>query len=492
MIDPWIFGAAMVGYVFVQIAIGIYFARNVRTEADYFVGGRRLPLWPIALSLFATWFGAETVMGSSAAIAQNGLSGARAEPFGYAITLVAMGVLLAGQFRRRGYITLGDFFRDRFDRRSEVWTAGLMIIVSTIWAAAQLLALAKILEGAVGLPVGVTLPLATALVVFYTAFAGIIGDIATDVIQSVVLVVGLVILLVALVIKVGGPAAIIASVEPGQLSLLAADESWLGQIDAWAIPVLGSLVTQEAISRFLSARSADTARRASYIAAGLYLAAGMIPIVLGLAGAHLMPVGEDTDAFLPALATTLLPPMLLVVFLAALFSAILSTTDSNILSVSSFVSVNIFSDLHRSADEATRARVARWTTVAAGLAAWVIASSGQTIYELIALTSVWGQAGILVAVLIGLWSPYGGPRAALWAILVCVAVNLWTLAVMPVMTLIGAGETLGMAMTQLVAGEAPTMEGYFLVSLVASLIAYAAGAEMDKRAAAPPQPAEQP
>ncbi|MBL8557829.1 MAG: hypothetical protein JNM47_03865 [Hyphomonadaceae bacterium] len=482
--QPLLVGAAIAAYVAAQIAIGLYFARNVRSETDYYLAGRRIGWLPIALSLFATWFGAETVMGASAAIASDGLAGARAEPFGYAITLVAMGYFIAVQFRARGYVTLADFFRDRFDRHSEVWVAAIMVIVSTIWAAAQLLALAKVLEGTLGIDARITLVVATAVVVVYTSFAGIIGDIVTDVVQSVVLIIGMFVILAALVHHFGGVDAMLATIETSQLTLLGEGESWIGQIDSWAIPILGSLITQEAMSRFLSARDAPTARRASFAAAGLYLLLGGVPLLIGLVGVHLMPVGDDPDTFLPLLAAKLLPPVLLLVFMGALMSAILSTTDSNLLSVSSFVSVNLLSRFHARASEATRARTARITTVAAGLAAYLIASSGQTIYELIALTSVWGQAGILVAVLIGLWSSYGGKRAALWAIIACVIVNLWTLAAAPLAAAMADGAALGAALGLLVAGEAPTMEGYFLVSIAASLIAYVIGAEIDKRSRA--------
>lgn len=484
LLDPVSIGIAMALYVLAQIALGLYFARNVRTGTDFFVANRQVSFWPIALSLFATWFGAETIMGSSASIAAEGLSGARAEPFGYAITLAAMGFLIAAQFRARAYLTLADFMRQRFSRASEVWTAALMIIVSVIWAAAQLLALAKILEATLGIDAQVTLLVATVTVVFYTAFAGMIGDIVTDVVQSVVLVMGLVILFGAVAAKFGGVGEMLAAIKPEQLQILGSGESWLGQIDAWAIPILGSLITQEAISRFLASKDPATARRASFAAAAMYLGLGMIPLLIGLAGAHLVEVGGDADTFLPTLAQSVLPPALFLLFIGALFSAILSTIDSNLLSVSSFVSVNILAKTHAKATERGRANIARATTVLSGVAAYLIAMSGQTIYELIALTSVWGQAGILVAVLVGLWSPYGGKRAALWAILACVIVNLWTLAIAPVLAELSGGASLPHALAQLVAGEAPTMEGYFLVSIAASIVAYVIGAEVDKRSAA--------
>ena len=82
-------------YVVFQIAIGLWFARGTKSDTDYYIAGGRLGFFPITLSLFATWFGAETILGSSAAVAEGGLSGARAEPFGYALCLIGTAFLVA-------------------------------------------------------------------------------------------------------------------------------------------------------------------------------------------------------------------------------------------------------------------------------------------------------------------------------------------------------------------------------------------------------------
>lgn len=479
-VNPLLLSGCIVLYVAVQIGVGLYISRRVKTERDYFLAGQRMGLLPIGVSIFATWFGAETIMGSAGAIAADGLAGARAEPFGYAICLFAMAFLVAGVFRARGYDNLADFFRDRFDHRSELAAALITIVVSTIWAAAQLLALAALLQSALHVPAQATLIGATLVVIVYTSLAGIEGDIYTDCIQSVVLVTGLLLMLWALASSMGGFGPMVAAIEPSQLQLLGAGETWLGQLDSWAIPILGSLVTQEAIARFLSTRTPGLARNATLMAGVMYLFLGIVPLLIALAGVHLYPVGDDSDAFLPNLAAQILSPPLYILFAGALMSAVMSTTNSNVLSVSSLMSLNVLSRLHARADDRMRIRVARLSTIGAGVIAYLIASSGQTIYELIALTSVWGQAGILVAVMIGLWSGYGGPRAAYWAILACLAVNVWTLALQPMLALQSAGASMGEAFARLVAGDAPTMEGYFLLSLLVSVLAYAAGAETER------------
>ncbi|HXF96669.1 MAG TPA: hypothetical protein VNI61_11280, partial [Gemmatimonadales bacterium] len=74
--------AAVLAFMALQFGIGVWVSRRIRTEDDYLVAGRRLG-YPLAIfSIFATWFGAETVVGSAGRAYRGGVSLASAEPFG--------------------------------------------------------------------------------------------------------------------------------------------------------------------------------------------------------------------------------------------------------------------------------------------------------------------------------------------------------------------------------------------------------------------------
>lgn len=75
---------AILGFVLIQLGIGYWASRRIAHEDDYLVAGRRLGPWVAGFSLFVTWFGAESILRSSAAIHPDGLAGGRADPFGYA------------------------------------------------------------------------------------------------------------------------------------------------------------------------------------------------------------------------------------------------------------------------------------------------------------------------------------------------------------------------------------------------------------------------
>jgi Na+/proline symporter len=470
-------------YVLLQVAIGVWAGRGAKSETDYYLGGRGITFLPLSLSIFATWFGAETILGSAAAIAEGGLSGARAEPFGYAICLVLMALFVAGPIRRSNYVTISDFFRERFGKKAEIASAVVSVIISVIWAGAQLLAVAAILETVVGIPGYVTLLAAAGIVIVYCYYAGLKGDIATDVVQGIFLIIGIVILFLAVSGRAGGFDALIGSIKPEQLRLVAEGESIFARIDNWMIPVIGSLVTQEALTRFLAARSTRVAQSACLAAAALYLALGMLPVLIGLGGTHLGIEGAAGDNFIPAMALELLPNVLAIILVGALFSAILSTVDSNLLAVSSLVSINLMRKSHGRRSEKAQLQIARMTTVLAGLGALLVAFSGSNIYELLAMTSIFGQGGILVATMIGLRSNFGAASAALASLFACVAFNLATLVVLPMFEGMSGGMSFFKAFQAVIAGDIAPIDGFFLWSIVVSIVAYVGVAAVSKQAA---------
>ena len=414
----------LIAYIILQMGIAYWASRKIAGDSDYLVAGRRLGVFTLGVSLFATWFGGETVMGASAAIANEGLAGARAEPVGYALCLVASALFVAGAMRAKGYMTLADFFRERFGKRAEVTAALVAIPTSIIWAAAQLIALSALLSAVTDLAVTATLLGAGTLVIAYTLMGGLLGDVVTDLVQTIVVLAGLLIMMVLLLQRTDGLANGLALIDPAQYVLVPPGESWIERIDAFAIPILGSIVAQEMIARFLGARTAKTAVRGGLLAGGLYLLFGAFPLVFGLIGAGAGFDPAAGDLYLPLMAAELMPSALFVVFVGALFSAVLSTVDSALLAVSGLASENLYGRLRPNANPQEKLIAARALTVVAGLAALIVAFSGDSIYGLVELASSLGSAGLFVSLLIGLHFRFGGEWSAL-AALAAGLVTIW-------------------------------------------------------------------
>jgi Na+/proline symporter len=400
-------------YLVVQFAVGMLVSRRIASESDYLLAGRSLGLGLAAFSIFATWFGAETVVGAAGSIYSDGLSGGSADPFGYGLCLIVLGVFIAMPLWRRKYTTFGDLFRERYSPGVERLAVLLMVPTSVLWAAAQIRAFGQVVSAVSDLEVSIAITLAAGFVVIYTVAGGLLADVYTDFVQSIGIVVGLVVLLVAVGNAHGGVAELVASIDTERLALFStANATPLEIIEAWAVPVCGSLLAVEMLSRIMGCKTAATARNATLVGAAIYIAIGLIPVTLGLAGPALAPGLEEPEQLVALLAEQHLSTFLYVLFAGALISAILSTVDSCLLAASSLVSHNLVVPLKPTLTDRQRILTARIGVATFGVLAYVIALYAEGIYELVATASAFGSAGIFVVGLFGLFGRIGGAPSA--------------------------------------------------------------------------------
>jgi Na+/proline symporter len=444
-------------YMVLQFGIGVWVSRRIRTEADYILAGRTLGYALTTFSIFATWFGAETIVGSAGRAYRDGVSIGSAEPFGYGLCLILMGLIFAAPLWRRQLTTLADLYRQRFSPGAERLAAILLIPGSVLWAAAQIRAFGHVLSiSSDGLNVETALAIAAGFTILYTAFGGMLADAITDVIQGLLLAVGLVILLIAVLPHVGGGPNQIAF-DPARVNLLPPHESGLAILERWAIPVAGSVIATELVGRVLAARSPLVARRSALLAGGMYIALGAIPLLIGVIGPQIAPNLADGEQLLPYIARNVLPGALYVVFAGALISAILSTVDSTLLVSSALLSHNIVMPLLRITDERTKVLVARAGVLTFGVGAYFFARGASGVFELVEEASAFGSAGALVTVAFGLFTTWGGGRTAI--------------------------ATLAAGVGSYVAASVIGSETPFLLSLVASLGCYLVGAALERQPA---------
>jgi Na+/proline symporter len=403
-------------YMVAQLAIGIWISRRIRTESDYLIAGRRLGYTLATFSIFATWFGAETVVGSAGNAYERGVSLASAEPFGYGVCLILMGVIFAVPLWHRRLTTLADLFRQRYSVTVERVAAIILVPSSILWAAAQVRAFGQIISSAsAGWNVELAIGIAALFTIAYTMFGGLLVDAITDVIQGIIVIAGLVCLIIVVVIKAGGiEAASIIITTADKISLTPrVDTSALQIAEDWAIPILGSVVATELVGRIIATRSATVARRSSLLAGACYIAAGLIPLSIGLM-AHVFAVNvTDAEQIVPAVARLLLPTVVYAAFAGAIISAILSTVDSTLLTASGLLSHNLIVPMARIQNERTKILVARTCVLIFGIAAYALALTASGVYDLVEQASALGSSGSLVVIVFALFTRFGGPVAAL-------------------------------------------------------------------------------
>lgn len=418
--------AGILAYVGLQLLVGLWVSRRIASEDDFLVAGRKLGPALVGGSIFATWFGAETCVSASAQVYEGGLRTDSVEPFAYGVCLLITGLVFARPLWRAGVTTLADLLRRRFGPRTEQLACILLIPTSVLWAAAQVRAFGIVLASSSGLQLEWALALAAVIAVVYTVAGGLLADVYTDLLQAGVLVLGLVAVLVAVVSDAGGVDGAWALIDGARLSELAQQSpGWLGTAEAWAIPLCGSVVAQEVLSRSLAARSPGVARGALLQGGSVYLLVGLIPVTLGLLGPALLPELDDPEQMLPMLAAEHLSQWGYVLFAGALVSAILSTVDSSLLVASGFLSRNLLLAGRDNVSERTRLRTARGGVVLFGLLAWALAASAEGVFALVEEASGFGSAGILVVVVMALFGKAGGAPAALLSLLA--GVTAWVI-----------------------------------------------------------------
>lgn len=398
-----------------QLGIGVWVSRRIKTENDYLVAGRRLG-YPLAtFSIFATWFGAETIVGSAGRASREGVSLASAEPFGYGLCLILMGLVFAVPLWRRQLTTLADLFRMRYSVAVERFAAVVIIPSSVLWAAAQVRAFGYVLATSSTLEVNAAVGIAAGFTILYTMFGGLLVDAITDVIQGVMLVAALVVLGAAVVFALGGlGGAATAVAESHRVHLAGTGGATIMEtLENWAIPVCGSVIAAELVSRVIAARTPQIARRSALAAGGLYLTVGLIPVFIGLVGARFAPDLADSEQIVPAVAYRLLPTLGYALLAGGLISAILSTVDSTLLVASGLLSHNLIVPLLGTSDERRKVEIARAGVLVFGVAAYVLALHAKGVFALVEQASAFGSAGVLVVVVFGLFTAFGGPRTAL-------------------------------------------------------------------------------
>jgi Na+/proline symporter len=446
---------AILAYLAAQLAIGVWVSPRIHSEDDYLVAGRRLGYPLTIFSIFATWFGAETCIASAGRAYAEGVSLTTAEPFGYGLCLILMGVVLARPLWNRKLTTLADLFRTRYSPGVERIAALVIIPSSIFWAGAQLKGFGHVLTTVTDVPLDLAIAGAAAFCVLYTAFGGLLADAMTDLLQGLVLVLGLAVLAVAVVVTQGGTATSLAALRaaPVGLTAPAGDASLLGVLEEWSIPVLGSVVAAELVSRVIAARSPAVARNSAVLAGGLYIGVGLLPLFVGLTAGALVPALADREAFLPAVARQVLHPALYVVFAGAIISAILSTVDTILLVSGGLLTHNLLAPALGVTNERRKLALNRAGVVLFGVIAYGLAVSGAGVGDLVEQASAFGSAGLVVVVGFALFTTAGGP---------------WT-----------ATATLLGGLASYLAASVAALPYPFLTSLGASLTIYVGGTLLD-------------
>ena len=339
-------------YLLASIAIGLLSARKVHNAKDYITAGRNLPLPMVLAMVFATWFGAETVLGISATFLESGFRGLISDPLGASICLVIFGLVFARPLYRMNLLTLGDFFRIRYNKQTEM-ILSLCIVISYLgWVAAQVTALGLVfnvlsydaISQTQGMLIGST------VVLLYTLFGGMWSVAITTFVQMIVIVIGLLIVTWTAGDMAGGMNHVISTAAAaGKFDFLPKLE-WLdmvGWIAALVTMGLGSIPQQDVFARANSSKNETVAIWGTTLGGVSYFFFAAVPLFLAYSATMIDPelvaryISKDSQLILPMFILEKMPFTMQVIFFGALLSVIMSTASGTLLAPSVTFSENI-------------------------------------------------------------------------------------------------------------------------------------------------------
>ncbi|HYC36228.1 MAG TPA: sodium:solute symporter family protein [Usitatibacter sp.] len=350
---------AVLAYLAITIAIGLYATRFVHNSKDYLVAGRSLPVYMTTATVFATWFGAETVLSVSATFVKDGLGGVPADPFGATFCLIFVALFFARAFYRMDLLTIGDFYKKRYGKGVEVLTSIAVTLSYLGWTSAQMTALGIVFnslsQGAITLDQGILI--GAVIVLVYTTLGGMWSVALTDLFQSVVIVAGLFYVATLASGMAGGFGKVVQHAsDAGKFSFwpTGGSKEWWAFVAAWATLAVGSIPQQDVFQRVTSAKDEATAVRGSLLGAAAYFALAFVPMFLAYAALMVDPAmvnallkqdGREVQLILPNFVLAHTPLFAQVMFFGALLSAILSTASGALLAPTALFTENVVKPL---------------------------------------------------------------------------------------------------------------------------------------------------
>ena len=379
------------------VAIGAYSAtRAKKTADDYLLASRSIGPWMTAFSAVATnnsgfmfigLIGTTYLYGISAAWIMVGWVG------GDWLAWLVVHKKLRERSAAASVDTIPSFLAlDEQGRRSKLLAliAGLITVIFLgTYAGAQLSAGSKALHVMFGWPHETGAILGAAVIILYCFSGGIRASIWTDTVQSIVMLISMLLLSYVALEELGGFGALwsrLRAIDPKLVQII--PEMRFGFVPyllGWFGAGLGVVGQPHVMIRAMSIRDPEEIKKARTIYFVWYWAftVGCILVALTCRALLEIPIGEnfDEELALPQLALQLLPGVLVGVVLGGLFSATMSTADSQVLSCSASIAYDIFPS--QKSDHYFLSRVA---TVGVTLMAVVIALYGsRNVFALVTL-----------------------------------------------------------------------------------------------------------
>jgi SSS family solute:Na+ symporter len=422
---------------------GLRFRKRQRSLRDYFLAGRDIPWWAIALSIVAAETSTLTIISIPGLAYDTNLTFLQVV-MGYMVGRIVISFVLLPHYFRGDLYTAYELIERRFGRGLRSLTAGLFLLTRAAAEGVRVYAVSIVVSIALGTGEIASIAIITALTLIYTFEGGLAAVIWTDVVQTVIYVGGtLVGLMTILHLVPGGWSAIhAAAAGAGKLQVFDFRANlwlpytfWAGVIGGTAFITASHGTDQLIVQRLLAARGQKQSAVALLSSGVAILFQFALFLIVGvmLWAYYRVPsaIFGKPDRIYPTFIVSQMPHGISGLLIAAILAAAMSNLSAALNSLSSSTIMDFVLRLRPETDERTRMRLSRlatfyWAMVLFGLAVLALQKVGRVVEVGLQIASV-AYGALLGVFLLGVLTRRANQRGAMVGMLVgfSVGVYLW-------------------------------------------------------------------
>jgi solute:Na+ symporter, SSS family len=384
---------------------GSRFRSSQKSLKDYFLGGKTVPWWAIALSIVSAETSTLTVIGTPSISFQGNFAFLQLV-FGYLLARIVISVLFLPAYFRGEMYTAYELMRVRFGVRIRRWTAVTFLILRALAEGVRVFAISIVISIILGTGEMTSIAVIVLLTLFYTYEGGMTAVIWTDVVQMVLYVGGAIISFVAILNQIPGGWNHVAEIAGplGKFQILDFNlgpgfftrpySFWAGIIGGTFLTTASHGTEQLMVQRLLAAPNERESRQALLTSWVVVFAQFTLFLVIGvclftLYREHGWATPKVTDSIYPQFVWDYLPHGISGLVMAAILAAAMSNLSAALNSLSSTTVLDLFRPIF-GGEESTWLARARWATVG-----W-----GVILFSVALVARHWGnvlQAGLSIA-----------------------------------------------------------------------------------------------